>query len=185
MLGLTLMIHSCQENEISELELADKEILEAEQAMEAYVESAIANTSDGRLRNRWFNSKRCITVLKWKEGNDDEPGQLLYNTNRDDIRGFRPVDEQTVTAIVEPGEFIFWYAGAGVRELSGIEFVPDSQSNLGELPTDLRRFRLWFVYIPNDIESEELKYDILYRLRDGDDDDEDPIRLDPKITIKK
>lgn len=186
---LSIQFHSCMESpEITELETIDKEFLEATQVIDDLIESIDTSTENGRKKkSKWEDSKKSITILKYKKGKKNKPGELQFNTNRDKLKGFTPISEETVTAIVKPGELVFWYAGGGIEELVGIEFVPDAQSELGELPEDLDKNHMWYVWIPKDAKPGELKYDILYRLQEKyrNSESDGPIRLDPKLHVIK
>ncbi len=115
-----------------------------------------------------------ITVIRLIEG------ELYYATNTDKIRGYQRITEETITALVSPGEHVFWFAGAGVQSLDGIEFDTMAQAKLEEQPSPAIEYRLWKVSVPEfDVQDDELlKYDILYTKMDGEF-----VRLDPKLRI--
>tara|TARA_Y100000310_G_scaffold266459_1_gene277958 strand:- start:1107 stop:1730 length:624 start_codon:yes stop_codon:yes gene_type:complete len=122
------------------------------------------------------NIDKSITVLKLKRG------QLMYKTNTDTLKGYYPVTETTVTASVEPGELIFWFAGAGISTLDSIDFDSHAVEFLDELPTRLQEYSMWVVKVPENYDPEHnvLKYDIVYEIRGQAGV---KIRLDPKIVV--
>ena len=103
----------------------------------------------------------------------------MFSTKDDDIRGYDGVDEQTVTAEVEPGDLVFWYRGGGLSDLDGLEFEEPS-SDPDEINDDL----MWVMEVPEiELEDDEvvfLKYDILYTYRGYSGP---AIRLDPKLKV--
>jgi hypothetical protein len=122
--------------------------------------------------------RTSVTVLQYQDG------ELYYATNTDDIKGYHPVEEQTITAYVEPGEYMFWVTGKDVTYLDGIEFDVVAQNQMGpNHPADIANSKVWLVQIPEDIETTEdghLKYDIIYEYKGNEGN---PIRLDPKLKI--
>ena len=125
------------------------------------------------------NSPVAVTVLQYREG------VLYYSTNTDMIKGYNVVNEETITAHVEPGAYIFWVTGSGVDYLDEIEFDVVAEYTLrGRNAEAGEEFKMWLVRIPEDIEANEdgeLKYDIVYGCKDNDGN---PIRLDPKLKIQ-
>ncbi|MEQ9403887.1 MAG: hypothetical protein RIM99_09895 [Cyclobacteriaceae bacterium] len=163
--SLVVLVISCQEDSTNEeITLTDEDMIAATRLAEDYL------SINGR-----GDYEKAITVLKYK---DDK---LYYATNTDDIDGYQEVTEQTVTAIVEPGEHVFWYSGGGVTDLDGIEFDPFSQGQLVNEPEEINADKMWVIAVPEDLEDEDLyKYDIIYQFKGNDGA---PIRLDPKIKI--
>ena len=117
-----------------------------------------------------------ITVLLF---DDEEEGELYYNTNRDSEKGFRLVNEETVTADVKPGDYVVWIGAGHIRHIEGIVFDEESEEELEELPKNHKKSTFWYIQIPEAIDGEHLKYDIIYQVK-GDDD---LIRLDPKLKV--
>ncbi|WP_421763542.1 hypothetical protein [Ekhidna sp.] len=118
-----------------------------------------------------------VTVFQYYDG------QLWYRTYLDSVAVYLPVDEQTITAIASPGEYIFWYGGTGLADLDGIDFDQPSEEFLNGDSDEIFHDRLWAVQIPHNINdsTEFLKYDIVYQF---DGNSGPVIRLDPKIRIK-
>lgn len=163
----TLFIFSCQENQsASEIDLVDEDMEAATQLVDDYIAS-----SDSR-----WSPKISITVLKYISG------KLYYATSSDGYRGYREVNEETITADVELGENIFWFSGSGVTYLDGIEFDSDSESKLNRNAHELLKGRLWYITIPENAGKDgvDLKYDILYKCATSRGK---TIRLDPKIKV--
>lgn len=117
---------------------------------------------------------RSVTVLRYKDG------KLTFSTNSDEIKGYSEVLEESITATVEAGDYIFWYCGAGLSELAGIEFDASSMRRLVDGPIELKESKMWMLKVPEDVKEEDglLKYDIVYSFKGGD-----LIVLDPKIKI--
>ncbi|MEP0984550.1 hypothetical protein [Ekhidna sp.] len=159
---------ACQEDALLEtqIEETDHDMLAAVSMADEYLNS---------LRGKSENTERSITVLRFYKD------RLYFNTNTDTIRGYRELTETSITAIVEPGEFIFWYSGGGVTDLDGIEFDPSSQNDLDEFPEEINEDKMWKIQVPQDGNLPMYKYDILY---DHKGNSGSPIRLDPKIRIQ-
>ncbi|MCP4456877.1 MAG: hypothetical protein GY816_02450 [Cytophagales bacterium] len=163
---------SCQEDSLNkEIDMADEDMIKATELAETYL-----NSSNARVG---WDTEKAITVLKFK---DDK---LLYATNTDHHIGYREVTEETITAYVDPGEFIFWYSGGGISDLDGIEFDDDSQFLLDGLPEEINVDLMWVIHIPEDIGEDDninLKYDIIYQFKGNVGL---PIKLDPKIKVNQ
>ena len=160
---------SCQEEHVSEeIDLLDVDMIAATKLADEYM-----NASRAR-----YNSERSITVVRF------ENGKLIFGTNTDDYKGYQEVSEESITATVEPGEYIFWYSGGGLSELDQIEFDEDSQLRLVESPEEINDDKMWVISIPEDFDEEDgmLKYDIVYQYKGNDGP---PIRLDPKIKVNQ
>lgn len=165
---LLIFTISCEED-IQPQNEEDPYMEEAIQLADDYIEST------GQARR---SVRIAITVLQYYEG------KLYYATNTDNIRGYREVGEQTITAYVEPGEYMFWFTGAGVTELDGIEFDVVATYKLHNAPEEVNPAKLWLIQVPEDIETndeDELKYDIIYQYKGNEGND--PIRLDPKLKV--
>ncbi|SNS93207.1 hypothetical protein SAMN05421640_1675 [Ekhidna lutea] len=158
---------ACQDDAIVE-----EELIETDFDMIIAIELADEYLSSTAGRD---NSERSITVLKYHKD------KLYFATNTDDVKGYQELTETSITAIVDPGEFVFWYAGGGVSDLDGIEFDPTSQDDLDEYPEEINADRMWKLQVPMDGDLPMYKYDILYQHKDNDGT---PIRLDPKIRVK-
>lgn len=163
---LAFVVISCQEDVFKTPDSIDEDMITATSLAEEY----LTNT-----RGRFEDSERSITVLKYQDG------KLLFSTNTDDVRGYQEVVETSITAIVEPGEFIFWFSGGGLKEVEAIEFDGASQEILEDLPNDFVPEKMWVVQVPDSVQAGEvsLKYDIVYEPRGGIQ-----VRLDPKIQIQ-
>lgn len=164
---------SCQESLVNEdIDLLDKDMTTAIQLADEYLKATNAREGSGK----------CVTVLKYQDG------KLLYASNTDSNGGYEEVNEETVTASVTEGEYVFWFSGGGLTDLDGIEFDSLSQDELNELPEEINPDKMWVISIPEDaalIETNDenisyLKYDILYQHTDNDGE---VIRLDPKIQV--
>ncbi len=130
----------------------------------------------GSLGGRAESAKKAITVFKY------EDGVMVYNTNTDDINGYQRVYETTVTAFIEPGEYVFFFAGAGVSDLEDIDFDDTSENYLETLPEEVNADQMWVIQAPIDaVPGTELKYDIVYQYQEQGVES-DIIRLDPKIV---
>ncbi|MEL7006966.1 MAG: hypothetical protein AAFN93_30280 [Bacteroidota bacterium] len=90
--------------------------------------------------------------------------------------------DETVTATVDEGGYVFWYAGGGVSDLIGIEFDASSREKLAGDPTGWVFHKFWVATVNQNTGDELLKYDILYQHFD-DDGESELIRLDPKIKV--
>lgn len=175
------VFHSCELNQdpivvADELEI---DFSEAEQLVEEFYQTEVASHTDQNARRGAIRFDKSITVLKYKKGRNGEPGTLLFNTNKDRIRGYQPVTEETITAIITPGEYVFWFAGGGLDHIEGIDFDDESEQELDDLPEDYQKSRIWYIKVPDDIDETTLKYDILYQIRGASD----IIRLDPKLKV--
>ncbi len=158
-----LLTLSCQEDPLDDEVNVDEDMLAATKLADEYLSS-----SSGRN-----GSEKAITVLKFKDG------KLLYATNTDDNKGYQEVTEETITATVEPGEYVFWYSGGGVTDLDDIDFEDPTQ-----LPDEINPDKMWVIAVPEDIDDDDevyLKYDIVYQHKGNNGA---PIRLDPKIKIQ-
>ncbi|MFY0686196.1 MAG: hypothetical protein JXQ90_03475 [Cyclobacteriaceae bacterium] len=158
---------SCQDAIQSEIEVEDKDMIEATNLADDYL--AQSNARSGY--------RMAVTVLRYI---DDK---LMFATNTDDLRGYHEVNEETITAYVKPGEYIFWFAGGGVSDLEGIEFDNVSRTLLYEGPSETNPDRMWLIHIPEEgIGNEDgiLKYDIIYEYKGNDGE---YIRLDPKLKV--
>lgn len=182
-LFIVFTILSCSDNNMTD-QLIDETDKDMELATEL-VSNYLATRADsyGTTKGRRVKTDDIdaidvsITVLKFHRGN------LVYKTNTDDISGYDLVGETTVTAHVEPGELIFWFAGAGLKSLDSIDFAQEDVSFLGDLPDYLHDFDMWVIQVPEDYDTdhEHLKYDIVYESKENAGI---KIRLDPKIQIK-
>lgn len=158
---------ACQEDSLVEkAEPIDEDLTAATELADQYFD---------QIRGRGETPKFAITVLQY------EDGQIYFNTNTDDVSEYQVVTETTVTAIVEPGEFVFWYRGSGLANLEGVDFDADAQSYLNQLPNEHYDL-IWVLQVPHDYDPEhkELKYDIVYESQDNEGV---VIRLDPKIGV--
>ncbi len=185
-----LLFYSCQENSES-LDLdslnpkVDYEMIQALNLADAYLESITSKNG------RTGSTDRSVTNLKYHNDN------LVYKTN-EITNGYDQIGEQTVSAFVIPGEYIFWHTGGGITDIVGIEFDSYSMQFLESEPIRTSS-QLWMVKIKsleedydddederdeNDDEDEDihLKYDIIYKTKESGNT---PIRLDPKIKIRQ
>lgn len=163
-----LVLFACQEDSLVEdFERIDEDMIAATFLADGYFNDIRANTS---------TSDRAITVLRY------ENGQILFNTNTDNVAEYQVVEETTITAYVEPGEFVFWYRGNGINDLEGVDFDPQAQSYLGQNPDEYQPDLMWVLKVPDnyDPNHDELKYDIVY---ESEDNQGVIIRLDPKIGV--
>ncbi len=164
-----IFLISCQEDKLTEQpEIIDEDLAEATLiADEYFVEKGGRTGSD----------ERSITILKFKDGN------IYYNTNTDDIDGYQIVTETTITAYVEPGEYVFWYRGGGLDDLEDVDFDEDAEEYLDELPDEYKDDKMWVLKVPEDYDPahDELKYDIVYESKDNKGV---VVRLDPKLQIQ-
>lgn len=160
-----LILIACQEDPITEdLDSFDEDMLVATSLATEYLESE---------SGRFEDSDKSITVLKY------EDGKLLFDTNTDDYSGYQEVEETSVTAYVEAGDYIFWFAGIGLAEVDEIDFDEPSEEILGDLPEDFIPQKMWVIRIPPNTTQKILKYDIVYVPSNSNVS----IRLDPKITV--
>lgn len=164
------IVFACREEAfIEEADLVDEDLLAATQLADDYLLKERGRTSD----------ERSITVFRYK---DDE---VYFNTNTDSILEYQILTEESVTANVSYGEYIFWYSGGGMSDLDGIEFDSVSEEFLEEFPEEINYDKMWVIKMPEKDEVEAdgevvLKYDILYQYRGYEGE---PIRLDPKIRV--
>lgn len=161
----SFLLLACEDTDLATIEeQGDPDMEEAWALVDDYFQSANVSSTD-----------TDVTVLKYND-------ELQYKTNTI-IGTYEPIDEQTITAMSEPGGWVFWYAGGGVKELISIEMNPASQAILGEhYPHSIVWGQQWGLWIPWWIDSNvvnELKYDIVYKTWD-----DEVVRLDPKIQIK-
>lgn len=163
-----LLLIACQEDSLIEEEIFDEDLAAATILADQYF------TDFGGRSNGDY--ERAITILKYKDG------EIYYNTNTDDINGYQVVTETTITAFVEPGEYIFWYRGGGLDALEEVDFDEDAEAYLDQLPDEYKDDKMWVLQVPTDYDPEhdELKYDIVYESKDNTGV---IIRLDPKIKI--
>lgn len=161
----TLLI-ACQEYNDNKVDLIDTDM---------DIAILLADEHQISENGRKDSKGRAITVFKYLKG------VVYFDTNTDDYRGYQELKETSVTAIVQPGEYIYWYSGGGITDLEDIEFDSDSESYLDELPEEFKPDRMWVLKVPEnyDLTHEHLKYDIIYESKDK----EGYIRLDPKIQI--
>ncbi|WP_370088987.1 hypothetical protein [Ekhidna sp.] len=157
---------ACQEDQFKEeIDPLDEDMASATLLAEEYLK-----TETGRFED----SDKAITVLKYKNG------KLLFDTNTDDFKGYQEVEETSITAHVEPGDYIFWFAGGGLSEVDEIDFDEEAEEVLGDLPVDFVPQKMWIIRVPSNLDSPQmLKYDIVYVPRETGIQ----IRLDPKITV--
>ncbi|WP_420576990.1 hypothetical protein [Ekhidna sp.] len=160
-----LLFVACQDEVIEENSI-DEDMIAA---------TALANDYLETVKGRFEDSDKAITVLKHKDG------KLLFDTNTDDFKGYQEVVETSITAIVNPGDYIFWFAGGGLSEVDSIEFDEASEAYLGDLPEDFVPHKMWVIRVPllTDQNQTSLKYDIVYVARENGI----RVRLDPKITV--
>jgi hypothetical protein len=170
---LTAVIYSCQDSTMEENQIEEESIdMDMESAID--LSDEFMSSSSARVGVR-----TAVTVFKYK--ND----KVYYATNTDDVRGYLELNENTITAIVKPGQWAFWFAGSGMSRLDGIEFQQSIIDLYAIQPFSIANGRLWALNVPSEVEyneNEELKYDILYSIRGVDGD---PIRLDPKLKINQ
>jgi hypothetical protein len=161
-------VFSCQESAVEEEQTLDLDMESATELANEYMGS-----SNGRQ-----GAKISVTVFKYKKD------KMLYATNTDNITGYRELNEETITANTESGQWVFWFAGSGISELNGIEFDETAVEAYGTNAFQIgRKGKLWALYVSSNVEyndDTELKYDIVYTPRGYDGD---PIRLDPKLKV--
>ncbi|WP_424963059.1 hypothetical protein [Ekhidna sp.] len=160
----SLLFIACQEDSIVESDELDQDMIAASELADEYLKSE---------KGRFEDSDKSITVLKYTDG------KLMFDTNTDDFKGYQEVEETSVTAVVEPGDYIFWFAGIGLSEVDEIDFDEPSQEILGDLPVDFIPQKMWIIRIPPNTTQNSLKYDIVY-VPEGSNTS---IRLDPKIKV--
>ena len=154
---------ACQDEVINKSQV-DEDMIAAVSLAEDYLQT---------VKGRFEDSDKAITVLKYKDG------KLLFDTNTDDFKGYQEVVETSVTAIVDPGDYIFWFAGGGLSEVDSIDFDEASEAYLDDLPEDFVPHKMWVIRVPLSCEQQMLKYDIVYVARENGI----RVRLDPKITV--
>jgi hypothetical protein len=157
---------ACQEDRlIDDTDLIDEDMINATSLANEYLKSETG---------RFEDSDKAITILKYKDG------KLMFDTNTDDHKGYQEVEETSVTANVEPGDYIFWFAGVGLSEVDDIDFDEAAEEILGDLPFDFIPQKMWIIRVPTELDSPQLlKYDIVYVPRESGIQ----IRLDPKIAV--
>lgn len=164
----SLFLIACQEDSLIE----DPTLIDEDLAAATLLADEYFNEFKGRTNG----SERAITILKYKDG------QIYFNTNTDDVDGYQVVTETTVTAYVEPGEFVFWYRGGGLDDLEEVDFDEDAEAYLDQLPDEYKEDQMFVLQMPHESDSStiELKYDIVYESKD------EPgvvVRLDPKVVV--
>jgi len=160
---------SCQEEAVStEPSVNQDDVAAAEALMTDFLEE---NGLKEEAAARGVNAY-ALTILAC--GDDDN---LYYYTAPSGMQGYELLNEETVTASVEGGGYIFWYGAYNIKFLRGIEFDASSQSILGNIPDSWKNSKLWYVQIP-EVSDATLKYDIIYQATKGG-----PTRLDPKIKV--
>ncbi|MEQ9008552.1 MAG: hypothetical protein RLP12_11755, partial [Ekhidna sp.] len=118
----SLSFIACQEDTFNQSnESIDEDMIDATLLAEEYLESE---------KGRFNDSDKAITVLRYRNG------KLYFDTNTDDHKGYQEVEETSVTANVEPGDYIFWFAGGGLSEVDDIDFDEQAEEVLGDLPVD-------------------------------------------------
>lgn len=166
---LLFIFGSCQEEALVEdqEDLIDQDLISATELVDEYI-----NASGARS-----DAMRSIIILRY------EKGKLLYASSKNDFESYEELQEESVTAIVEPGEYVFWYSGQGVSDLDGVEFDKESQQLLTNYPEEVDAELLWVVRIPDQYEdaNKSLKYDVIY---DFEGNPGPAIRLDPKLQIE-
>lgn len=166
--SIFLILLACQEEQITDTKSigSDKDILAANELVNAYLSKSGART----------DAKKSIIILRYEEG------KLVYATSENNYASYEDLKEESITAIVEPGEYVFWYSGEGVSELDGVEFDKESQSVLGNYPEEINATLLWAVVMPDQFDATNnfLKYDVIY---DYEGNTGPIIRLDPKLQL--
>ncbi|MFK7953297.1 MAG: hypothetical protein AB8B73_10670 [Ekhidna sp.] len=165
-----LILFACQENSFTQ---EDEVLIDTDMDAAILLADEHQISENGRSDSRG----RAITVFRCHKG------VVYFDTNTDDYRGYQVLEETSVTAIVQPGEYIYWYSGGGITDLENIEFDSESESYLEELPEEFKPNRMWVLEVPEnyDLTQDHLKYDIVYESKDN----EGYIRLDPKIQVKQ
>ncbi|WP_462252911.1 hypothetical protein [Ekhidna sp.] len=161
-----LFLLACQEDELIENQPIDEDLIAASQLADEYF----------NIKGRTGSTERAITVLKYVDGN------IYFNTNTDDVDGYQIVTETTVTAYVEPGEFVFWYRGGGLDDLEDVDFDENAEAYLNQLPEEFKEDQMFVLQVPEtyDPNNDELKYDIVYESKENKGV---VVRLDPKIGV--
>ena len=160
------VLAACQDNNIEEIQVEeiDQDMINALNIADEYLSARGARTQ---------NSDKAVTVIKFQ-------ADLIYKTNT--VNGsYQPINEETVTAMTQSGDYVFWHPAGQVEELIDIDFDEESEEILGDhLPFQLSNGKAWALYVPTlDNDSDVyLKYDIVYKLKSGE-----VVRLDPKLKI--
>ena len=167
---IIIFVLSCQEEtSVSQLRVDQNDVAAAEALVSEFLEeNGLKEDAEARGLNAY-----ALTVLACDNDN------LYYYTAPSGMQGYELLDEETVTASVHGGGYIFWYGAQGIKFLTGIEFDENSQSILENFPDAWKNSRLWYVQIP-EVNDEILKYDIIYQTNKGNG----PVRLDPKIRVQ-
>lgn len=166
--ALPLLFVSCLNDASPDVDLADEDMLHAIDLADQYLISAGGRGDDDK----------AVTVLKF---NGDE---LQFHTNGE-TNGYEETGEQSITAEVVPGEYIFWYGGGGITDLEGIEFDGAAQAYLVDDPDEIHDDKMWVIKIPEHDDDDDdddvlfLKYDIIYKHKETNT----LIRLDPKLKV--
>ena len=165
------------EKEIDQIDLSnkfDEDMINATKLVDQHLAETGARTSSS-------DAFVAVTVIKLI---DDK---LYYATNTGIFEGYQEITEETVTATMASGGYVYWYKGSGLSDLEQIDFDPVSESYLGDDSNEIYQDFLWTINIPeeNAAEPDEagnvyLKYDIVY---DYPGNTNGPIRLDPKIKV--
>ncbi len=163
-----LVLFACQEDSFNK---EDETLIDEDMDVAILLADEHQISENGRKDSKGM----AITVFRYFKG------VVYFDTNTDDYRGYQVLEETSVTAIVQPGEYIYWYSGGGITDLEDIEFDSESESYLEELPEEFKPNRMWVLEVPEsyDLAQDYLKYDIVYESRDN----EGYIRLDPKIQV--
>jgi len=162
-----IILFGCSENPgVIQLPDDDVDAVAAQQLTADYFNETGARSSAGY----------AIIVLKYEED------KLMYLSSDHPEMDYQEVNEETITASVDEGGFVFWYAGGGVSDLLGIEFDKESSKSLQGKPEGWYYEKLWLIQVKKNTKSEHLKYDIIYKYFDEDGESE-LIRLDPKVRI--
>lgn len=168
LLSFSLVFFACQKDDVIEEDPnLDEDMITAINLVDDYL-----NQTQGRTESEEVS----VTVFKYYDG------KLWYQTYLDGVLEYKEVNEQTITAVASPGEYIFWYGGTGLQDLDGIDFDEPSEASLNGDPDEIYQDRLWAVQVPLNIDenTEYLKYDIVYQF---DGNSGPVIRLDPKVRI--
>ena len=162
----SFLLLACQDNELASEEVGDPEMELAWNIANEFLSNSRTESND-----------TDVTVIKFSD-------ELAFKTNT--IQGgYDLIQETTVTAETEPGSYVFWHAGGGVKELLGIEMDEDSQEALGDnYPFEVVPGHYWALWVPDALGDDDeddifLKYDILCKTNSGE-----VIRLDPKLQVK-
>lgn len=135
--------------------------------------------SSARTSEEISSQEYCLTVLQYWKGFSGIPGKLFFDTNNDHVWFYQEVNEQTVTAEVKPGQYVFWYAGSGLKQVEGIDFDAQAQEILDNLPFEYEQDQMWYLKVPETHDGTVLKYDIVYQV----EGENTIIRLDPKLKV--